>query len=316
MKALSELLEQTSRTFALSIPFLPAELQRSVTVAYLLFRVADTIEDEFQGSMQERALVLEAIADEFATSSDVISVTVGNLLNSLPPPQNSGYADLLSRTPTVLDEYGRLDATYQKIIAKHLSRTAGGMARFLGHDLSGAGVDELRAYCYTVAGIVGEMCSELFVAYQPSLAEVEPKLRDYAANFGEGLQLVNIIRDATDDLHAGRCYLPKSIHRDELITLARTDLVAASKYIDTLEHASAHPGIVAFNTFNAALANQTLCAIEREGAGAKVSREGVNELHETIRLRIQTGAPLASLAVVERAEVVEPASAPRARRES
>ena len=49
MSTMSGLLERTSRTFALSIPFLPAELQRSVTVAYLIFRIVDTIEDEFEG---------------------------------------------------------------------------------------------------------------------------------------------------------------------------------------------------------------------------------------------------------------------------
>ena len=42
---LEELLVKTSRTFALSIPELPEPTRREVTVAYLLFRVADTLED-------------------------------------------------------------------------------------------------------------------------------------------------------------------------------------------------------------------------------------------------------------------------------
>lgn len=307
MKTLSKLLEQTSRTFALSIPFLPAELQRSVTVAYLLFRIADTIEDEFQGSTQERAMALRVIADRFAASSDVMSETVGDLLGDLPPLQNSGYADLLNNIPVVLAEYGRLDSAHQKIIAEHLSRTARGMARFLDRDLSGAGVDDLRAYCYIVAGIVGEMCSTLFVAYQPELATIRVQLQDDSAAFGEGLQLVNIIRDADDDLHAGRCYLPKCVNRDKLISLARQDLETATAYIETLERSSAHPGIVAFNTFNAALAHQTLRAIEQGGVGAKVSRKHVNELHEAIQNGVQTGTPLASLAAAGRAAEVNSA---------
>ncbi|UYV11419.1 MAG: squalene/phytoene synthase family protein [Phycisphaera sp.] len=299
MKPINELLGQTSRTFALSIPFLPAELQRSVTVAYLLFRIADTVEDEFRGSTQERALALGAIADRFAASSDVLSETIGDLLSDQPPIQDSGYATLLSNTRVVLDEYGRLDAAHQKIIAEHLSRTARGMARFLDRDLSEAGVDDLRGYCYIVAGIVGEMCSALFVAYQPELAAVRAPLKNSSAAFGEGLQLVNIIRDADDDLHAGRCYLPKCVDRNELIALAREDLETAAAYVETLERASAHPGIVAFNTFNAALAHQTLRAVEQDGVGAKVSRERVIELNEAIQNRVRTGTPLASLAVAE-----------------
>ena len=45
MADLLDLLEKTSRTFALSIPPLPPPTDREVTVAYLLFRIADTIED-------------------------------------------------------------------------------------------------------------------------------------------------------------------------------------------------------------------------------------------------------------------------------
>src|SRR5579864_5810718 len=40
------ILPDVSRTFALTIPQLPAALRTSVTNAYLLCRIADTIEDE------------------------------------------------------------------------------------------------------------------------------------------------------------------------------------------------------------------------------------------------------------------------------
>jgi farnesyl-diphosphate farnesyltransferase len=42
---LHDLLTKTSRTFALSIPELPEPTMREVTIAYLLFRIADTFED-------------------------------------------------------------------------------------------------------------------------------------------------------------------------------------------------------------------------------------------------------------------------------
>ena len=41
-----EILPHVSRTFALTIPQLPAALRVAVTNAYLLCRIADTIEDE------------------------------------------------------------------------------------------------------------------------------------------------------------------------------------------------------------------------------------------------------------------------------
>ena len=41
---MDHLLQATSRTFALTIPLLHEPTRREVTVAYLLFRVADTLE--------------------------------------------------------------------------------------------------------------------------------------------------------------------------------------------------------------------------------------------------------------------------------
>ena len=41
-----EILPHVSRTFALTIPQLPPALRTAVTSAYLLCRIADTIEDE------------------------------------------------------------------------------------------------------------------------------------------------------------------------------------------------------------------------------------------------------------------------------
>ena len=42
---MDELLSKTSRTFALAIPMLPEPTRREVSIAYLLLRVADTLED-------------------------------------------------------------------------------------------------------------------------------------------------------------------------------------------------------------------------------------------------------------------------------
>lgn len=300
MNPMSALLGTTSRTFALSIPFLPADLKRSVTTAYLIFRIVDTIEDEFDGDPEARAAALTVISSEFFGSSDVLIEEVETLLTSLPLPSDPDYAKLLRNAPAVLNEFQSLNPHFQRIIADHLARTSRGMAQYLGRDLSGGQISDLRSYCYIVAGIVGEMCSSLFVAHQPVLESVAHDLQRDSAAFGEGLQLVNIIRDAEEDLHAGRCYLPFCVGRDELIALARRDLRIASRYIMTLESASAQPGIVAFNAFNAALAQMTLHAIETDGVGAKVSREQVCDLHHSISERVRKGQPIADIAAADR----------------
>src|SRR5207244_1602679 len=60
MANLDDLLESTSRTFALSIPLLPEPARRQVSIAYLLFRIADTFEDAELWSPEERR---KALAD-------------------------------------------------------------------------------------------------------------------------------------------------------------------------------------------------------------------------------------------------------------
>src|SRR5260370_31910070 len=51
---LDELLRETSRTFALCIPLLPDAVRRQVTIAYLLFRIADTFADASHWPVADR----------------------------------------------------------------------------------------------------------------------------------------------------------------------------------------------------------------------------------------------------------------------
>src|SRR5215469_13150410 len=55
-------LPEVSRTFALNIPVLPPPLDLVVTVAYLLCRIADTLEDEARGQVSERAELFHTLA--------------------------------------------------------------------------------------------------------------------------------------------------------------------------------------------------------------------------------------------------------------
>ena len=57
---IDDLLEKTSRTFALAIPLLPEPTRLQVGIAYLLFRIADTFED---AELWPRAAKLDALAD-------------------------------------------------------------------------------------------------------------------------------------------------------------------------------------------------------------------------------------------------------------
>ncbi len=283
MSLLESLLQKTSRTFALSIPLLPGELQRSVGVAYLLFRIADTIEDELPCSLEDRRRALLNIADRFAETPSVICEALGSMQFDPDSLSNTGYADLLESADALILEFRSLGTLEKASIASHLSRTCRGMAHFLGRDLSTGTAQNLQEYCYIVAGIVGEMLTELFILHDPGLTNKRNDLLRDSIAFGEGLQLVNIIRDATDDLHAGRCYLPLSLDRPKLIELAQDNLSRALEYVRVLHEGTCHPGIVQFNALNLALAFASIDAIQEHGAGAKLSRADVNMILNHIK---------------------------------
>ena len=55
------------------------------------------------------------------------------------------------------------------------------------------------------------MLTELYLLDRPELAASAEQLRERAASFGEGLQLVNILKDAPSDAQEGRVYLPPGV---------------------------------------------------------------------------------------------------------
>ncbi|MGH9780297.1 MAG: phytoene/squalene synthase family protein [Candidatus Acidiferrales bacterium] len=95
---------------------------------------------------------------------------------------------------------------------RHAVKTYGIPPRYLHDLISGAEMDltiasyetfdELRQYCYRVAGTVGLCCLQVFGFSDPRAPELAEKL-------GIAFQLTNILRDIPRDFAMGRVYLPK-----------------------------------------------------------------------------------------------------------
>jgi farnesyl-diphosphate farnesyltransferase len=156
-------------------------------------------------------------------------------------------------------------------------------------------VEDLRAYCYAVAGIVREMLTELFLLERPQLARVAKDLRGRAAEFGEGLQLVNILKDARPDAVEGRTFLPRQAPLREVFALARQDLADAAAYVDLLREGGAEPGLVAFNAFICKLAAANLQILRDQGLGAKLTRLTVAKIAAEIAANLGVETPKVAL---------------------
>jgi farnesyl-diphosphate farnesyltransferase len=84
---------------------------------------------------------------------------------------------------------------------------------------------DLERYTYTNAGCVGEFWTDMIVAHRPRCASWDaPAMRACGARFGQGLQLVNVLRDLPRDLRIGRCYLPRT--ELQALGLAPPDLLS------------------------------------------------------------------------------------------
>jgi farnesyl-diphosphate farnesyltransferase len=289
-------LQKTSRTFALSIPFLPEPARTEIGVAYLLFRIIDTFEDAARWPAAARIDALARFVGLLDGPPHEAERAVADWLRT-PPIDHAGYLELLAATPQVLGWFAELSPAARREIRSHLTRSAEGMAtvvRRAGEDGSLAleTIQELRDYCYIVAGIVGQMLTELFVLTCPSLQTVADELRTRAVAFGEALQLVNILKDAQPDAAERRTYLPKQASLAEVFVLARTDLRDAMAYTDLLRKGGADAGLVAFNALNARLAVGTLRRLRGEGLGAKLTRTEVLSIASQVIHAAETNAPL------------------------
>jgi farnesyl-diphosphate farnesyltransferase len=141
-----------------------------------------------------------------------------------------------------------------------------------------ASTGDLWRYAYVVAGIVGEMLTDLFALADPHVARARAELDPLAAAFGEGLQLVNILKDARTDARDGRIYLPPGTPRETVVARARADLARAADYVAVLRSAGAAPGIVRFCDLPVRLAEATLDL----AAGNKLARDEVVRILESL----------------------------------
>lgn len=218
------ILPGVSRTFALTIPVLPPRLAVVMTNAYLLCRIADTIEDDVgldndQKSAFHARFVAVVRGDEQA---EPFASDLAPLLSARSLPAER---DLVAKSAAVIRVTHGFTSAERAALTRCVAIMCQGMPEFQRHKtLRGlANVAELARYCYYVAGVVGEMCTELFCLHTPELEPHRERMMRLAVSFGQGLQMTNILKDIWDDRQAGACWLPRSVFADGRFDLERLE---------------------------------------------------------------------------------------------
>lgn len=207
-----ELLPRVSRTFALNIRILPGELRPAVTVAYLLFRYADTIEDAPAVGPDDRMELFEAFLDRLDGGGPLVlpEDSALHLREAVTPAER----DLLAAGEVLFRSFEALPAPMRETIAAHVAETARGMEKVCREKTRGGVLQletwkDLEEYCYYVAGTIGIMLTRLFAVHSPHIPRgAERRLTALGTSFGRGLQLTNILKGIASDRDEGRVYLP------------------------------------------------------------------------------------------------------------
>ncbi|MGH8580999.1 MAG: phytoene/squalene synthase family protein [Gammaproteobacteria bacterium] len=294
-------LQGVSRTFALTIPQLPQRLASVVSNAYLLCRIADTIEDEATLSREQK----EEFSDQFIQVVEGRRSSEGfgaSLFSVLSEHTLAAERDLIKHAPQVLRITHSYNPGQRRALARCIRIMARGMAQYQNKGTR-AGLNDLAAldeYCYYVAGVVGEMLTELFCDYCEELNDEREEMMQLAVSFGQGLQMTNILKDVWEDHARGACWLPRDVFRKrqldlgqlmqergnpgfafgiaELIGIARGHLENALRY--TLRLPKREKGMRKFCLWALAMAVLTLRKIHRHkryssGKEVKITRASV-----------------------------------------
>ena len=207
-----QILQKVSRSFALTIPRLPDPLQPIVANAYLLCRMADTVEDEYSLTLEQKRYffkeLIKVVSNE--TSPKRFATELSPLLSNQTP---AGEKELIQSAPSIIQLTHSFTEAQRALLKRCVTVMSTGMERFQ-KDRNPRGLrylTDLDDYCYHVAGVVGELLTELFCDYSAEISRNKAMLMKLAISFGQGLQMTNILKDLWEDKERDACWLPQEI---------------------------------------------------------------------------------------------------------
>ena len=219
-----EILLLVSRTFALNINVLKGKLHKSILLAYLYLRIADTVEDDPDMKASEKETLLGLFADIFRTP-DLKEEAVSAFEGALPEnwrKSDHPYMNLCLHTHVVVPLLKELPEVYAAPVRDVTIEMCGGMAKFALRQEAALSsgwftlesVADLNEYCYYVAGIVGKLLTNLFAADTCLISDArKAEMQKLDVSFGLALQVANIVKDCVEDSTLRVCFVPEEICR-------------------------------------------------------------------------------------------------------
>jgi farnesyl-diphosphate farnesyltransferase len=208
------LLKGVSRSFYISVRFLPRRIRMAIALGYLLARASDTIADTNQLPPAERIEFLKRFL------GSVLSQGLGDPLDlaaCLAAQADGPEKMLVANIDRVLGCLSKIPQAHRELLNEVLTKIILGQTLDIERFESKPGIcgladdSALEEYTYLVAGCVGEFWTKICLLEWPNYARLPAnEILGFGKDFGKGLQLINILRDYPLDLQTGRSYLPIS----------------------------------------------------------------------------------------------------------
>jgi farnesyl-diphosphate farnesyltransferase len=305
------ILRSVSRSFYLSIRFLPRQLREPIALAYLLARTTDTVADTTRVPGTVRMEALKMFSDGILGKASR-KMVVNQVASFVPLQENAAERALLDWLSDCLEWLEQIERADRDDIRAVLEKITHGQMLDLHRFNDPTKVRALETaadldeYTYLVAGCVGEFWTRLCFRHLQNFASlIQDEMLALGRRYGMGLQLINVLRDAGPDLRAGRCYFPN----DELVAigLSAAQILSESDRLQPIYKRwmdKAQDGLACGMQYSRAIRNRrvraatVLPALIGARTLALLRQAGASALHQTIKVpRREVRAMILSLVV-------------------
>jgi len=181
--------QQWAKTFYLGTLLLPQEKRKAIWAIYVWCRRTDEIMDSKEASTKSQ--------DELSDNLDAWEENTKNIFKGkIKSELDSVLLDTIEKYPQSIQPYLDMIDGQRMDLNKFRYKN----------------FDELKLYCYRVAGTVGLMTQNVMgidSAYTSAPWRAKPDPSEAAIALGIANQLTNILRDVGEDRQRGRIYLPQ-----------------------------------------------------------------------------------------------------------
>ena len=181
--------QQWAKTFYLGTLLLPYEKRKAIWAIYVWCRRTDELMDSPEA--------LKKSEEELSENLNLWEENTKNIFKGIVKTDlDAVLSDTLEKYPQTIEPYLDMIAGQRMDLTKFRYKN----------------FDELKLYCYRVAGTVGLMTQNVMGidAFYEAASWIEvPDISEAAIALGIANQLTNILRDVGEDRQRGRIYLPQ-----------------------------------------------------------------------------------------------------------